>query len=80
MCSSMGRSLSKCLICKVGDGEPHRKGHTNHVYLPRPGGGGEILSKEQASGRMLWTPGRFSSAGVGREDSEGSVRTAEGLL
>lgn len=41
---------------------------------------GEIVSKEQASGRMLWTPGRFSSAGVGRADSEGSVRTAEGLL
>lgn len=79
MCSSMGRSLSKCLICKVGDGEPHRAKAIQIMFIC-PDLGGEILSKEQASGRMLWTPGRFSSAGVGREDSEGSVRTAEGLL
>lgn len=78
MCSSMGGHFQNAQFVKMGVESPRPKGHTNHVYLPRPGGG--ILSKEQASRRMLWTPGRFSSAGVGRKGSEGSVRAAEGLL
>lgn len=46
----------------------------NCVYVPRPVR--ETLSEEQAFGRKIsvaeqWTPGRFSSAGVGAKRVEG---------
>lgn len=51
MCSSTRSSLSGCLLLRDGGGESGPKGHTNCVFLSRPGEG--ILSKEQAFGRMI---------------------------
>ena len=59
VCSNSRRSLPECSHCRDRHGEPG----------PRPGR--ESLSAEQAFVRKisvaeLWTPGRFSSAEVGK--------------